>query len=105
MAMPTRESSGLLCKVDAKGRMSQHMDGKRIQGVVNLQADTKGMERGTMTLTILTQFVTFDQVPEEADSRTGELHAIGNCDDPTGDPITDAFMNGDGKPWNGGLLG
>lgn len=80
MALVTRENSGLTCTVDGKGCMALHLDGKRIPGVVSLQTDTTPMQRGTMTITVLTQFVTFEQdandIEAQGDERAAEAAAI-----------------------------
>lgn len=62
MAIPTRETSGLTCLIDAKGRMSLHMNSERVPGILELKTETVGRDRGVITVKLMSQFVTFEHI-------------------------------------------
>jgi hypothetical protein len=64
MAMPTRETSGLVVKIGRKGRMSLFVHGKKVPAIVDIQCGSKFGESGIATVSLLSQFITFEH--EEA---------------------------------------
>tara|TARA_R110002020_G_scaffold53905_8_gene150487 strand:+ start:19249 stop:19449 length:201 start_codon:yes stop_codon:yes gene_type:complete len=61
MSMVTRETSGLKASVDGKGRIRLFHRGECLPlSAITVDSGSVGeRERGTMSLTLLTQFVTF----------------------------------------------
>lgn len=60
--IPTRETSGLVVTIDKKGRMRLIVNGHKVVGITEIDTHTEYRNRGTMTFTLLTQFVTFEHV-------------------------------------------
>lgn len=65
MAIPTRENSGLEITINHKGTMSFSVGGVRVPtSEITIDGGKPLAMRGTVQITVLTQFVTFTHVDE-----------------------------------------
>lgn len=72
MAIPDRKTSGLVIKVDYRGRLHLFVNGARVVGVVASESNNSGMVGGTVSFTLLSRFITFEhedaRAPEGVDA-------------------------------------